>query len=223
MTVSRLFPQPEKQSQSCGSQRHGCRHAPQAHGRKKIFLIAFELFRSAHQPVVDVGCGVGLLAFYLRERNFLAPISGLDRDGRKITRAQAVARGAYLVKLGRWADCHTPSETGQQLPGLDFAGGFVTRLPTGVVASANITPDPSGISYYDENLFIHAMREGKVGARQLNAAMPWWLYGKMTDDDLKSVFAYLRTLKPIKHRVDNAVPATYCKLCRQQHGLGEGN
>ena len=53
--------------------------------------------------------------------------------------------------------------------------------------------------------------------------MPWWFYAKMTDDDLKSMFDYLRTLKPVKHRVDNAVPATYCKRCRQKHGLGESN
>jgi mono/diheme cytochrome c family protein len=134
-----------------------------------------------------------------------------------------VARGAYLVKMGSCADCHTPSERGQPIAGLEFAGGFVMTEPIGTVASANITPDASGISYYDESLFIHAMREGKVGARQLNGIMPWWFYGKMTDDDLKSVFAYLRTLKPIKHRVDNTVPPTYCRLCKMKHGLGESN
>jgi mono/diheme cytochrome c family protein len=134
-----------------------------------------------------------------------------------------VARGAYLVKMGDCVDCHTPSEKGQPIAGLEFAGGFVLKEPTGTVASANITPDPSGIPYYDENLFIHAMREGKVGARQLNASMPWWFYGKMTDDDLKAVFAYLRTLKPVKHRVDNTVPPTYCRLCRMRHGRGDEN
>jgi 2-polyprenyl-3-methyl-5-hydroxy-6-metoxy-1,4-benzoquinol methylase len=60
-----------------------------------IFPTAFELLRESRQPLVDVGCGVGLLAFYLRERNFLPPISGLDRDGRKIERANAVAAGIY--------------------------------------------------------------------------------------------------------------------------------
>ena len=133
------------------------------------------------------------------------------------------ARGAYLVNMGSCSDCHTPAEKGQPIAGMDFAGGLVLHEPTGVVATANITPDPSGISYYDENLFVKAMREGKVGARQLNASMPWWFYGKMTDDDLKSVFAYLRTLKPVKHRVDNTVPPSPCKICRQRHGLGDTN
>jgi len=134
-----------------------------------------------------------------------------------------VARGAYLVRMGSCADCHTPQEKGKPIEGLDFAGGYVLTGPTGSVASSNITPDPSGISYYDENLFIRAMHEGRVGARTLNATMPWTFFAHMTDDDLKSVFAYLRSLKPIKHRVDNTVPSTYCKKCRQKHGLGDSN
>jgi SAM-dependent methyltransferase len=60
-----------------------------------IFSAAFELLRESKSPVVDVGCGVGLLAFYLRERNFLPMICGLDRDGRKIARANAVTNGVY--------------------------------------------------------------------------------------------------------------------------------
>ena len=60
-----------------------------------IYPTAFELLRESRQPLVDVGCGVGLLAFHLRERNFLPPIRGLDSDRRKIERANAVAAGAY--------------------------------------------------------------------------------------------------------------------------------
>jgi len=60
-----------------------------------IFLTAFKLFASSNQPLVYVGCGVGLLSFYLRERDFAGPITGLDRDARKVVRAQAVAAGAY--------------------------------------------------------------------------------------------------------------------------------
>ncbi len=60
-----------------------------------IFPAAFELLQHSNQPLVDIGCGVGLLAFYLRERNFAAPISGLDRDRRKIERASTAANGRY--------------------------------------------------------------------------------------------------------------------------------
>jgi SAM-dependent methyltransferase len=60
-----------------------------------IYPVAYALLRDSAEPLVDVGCGVGLLAFYLRERNFRQAITGIDRDGRKIGRANAVARDGY--------------------------------------------------------------------------------------------------------------------------------
>ncbi len=133
------------------------------------------------------------------------------------------ARGAYLVRMASCADCHTPQEKGQPLPGMEFAGGFILYEPKGPVASTNITPAPSGIGYYNDATFIQALRIGKVGARPLHASMPWWDYGKMTDDDLKSIFAFLQTLKPVKHQLDNTEPPTYCRKCKQKHGFGATN
>jgi len=134
-----------------------------------------------------------------------------------------VARGTYLVRMGACADCHTPQEKGQPLPGMNFAGGYLIHEPKGDVVSGNITPAASGIGYYSETSFVLAMRIGKVGARPLHASMPWYFYGKMTDDDLKSMFAFLKTLKPVKHQLDNTEPPTYCRLCKQKHGFGKTN
>src|SRR6266851_5242442 len=66
------------------------------------------------------------------------------------------------------------------------------------VASANLTPDPTGIPYYDEALFLQVMHTGYVKARALNAIMPVSVYKNLTDSDLKDMFAYLRTLKSVK-------------------------
>ncbi len=137
--------------------------------------------------------------------------------------ADPVERGRYLVQIAGCSDCHTMQKQGQPIAALAFAGGFVLKGPFGTVTSSNITPDPSGISYYDENLFIQVMRTGKVGARPLNPIMPWDAYRNMTDDDLKAVFAYLRTLKPVHHRVDNTLPPTACRICRGKHGAGDQN
>ena len=130
-------------------------------------------------------------------------------------------RGKYLAGIGTCSDCHTPlSPKFEPIAGMDLAGGN----PMGEnVASANITPDASGIGYYDEALFIQAIRTGYVRARKLRSAMPWWVYRNMTDDDLKALFAHLRTIKPVHHLVDNAEPPTLCKLCGQRHGLGDRN
>jgi mono/diheme cytochrome c family protein len=132
-------------------------------------------------------------------------------------------RGAYLAHLGACSDCHTPQEKGEPLPGMDFAGGFLLHEPQGDVVSANITPSATGISYYNEATFVQAMRTGKIGARQLRSSMPWYFYGKMTEEDLKDVFAFLQALKPVDHRVDNLELPSYCRFCRQRHGFGDKN
>ena len=136
-----------------------------------------------------------------------------------------IARGRHLVTLANCADCHTPQDSnGQYLESLAFSGGFVLDGVEGKkVAAANITPDASGIPYYDEATFIKTIRAGQIGARKLDSTMPWGLYRNMTDDDLQSVFAFLKTLKPVRHNVDNSVTATLCPICGHTHGLGEKN
>ncbi len=93
----------------------------------------------------------------------------------------------------------------------------------GRVAAGNITPDPSGIPYYSEDLFVEAMRTGMVRARPLHPQMPWALYRSMTNEDLKAIFAFLKTIKPAKHRIDNSKPPSDCPACRQRHGAGDEN
>lgn len=132
-------------------------------------------------------------------------------------------RGEYLVNLVGCTDCHTPQKQGQPMKGLEYAGGMVLTGPWGSVAAANITPDPSGIPYYDEQLFLQVMHTGYVKARALSQIMPWWDFKNFPDDDLNAMFAYLKTLAPVKHRVDNAEPPTMCRLCGAMHGAGDKN
>ena len=135
-------------------------------------------------------------------------------------------RGEYLVTMASCSDCHTPrNEQGEYLPGMEFAGGNIlkygdARAPR---AAANITPAPSGIPYYSEELFIETIRTGRVRERQISDVMPWGHYRGMTDEDLKAIFAYLKTLKPVDHSVDNALPPTPCAKCNIPHGGGARN
>jgi hypothetical protein len=132
-----------------------------------------------------------------------------------------VKRGEYLANMG--CGCHTPIDRGSPLPGMDWGGGEYLKGPWGEVTSANITPDASGIGYYDEATFIKTLRTGYVGARKLSSIMPFGEFKNLNDDDLKAIFAFLKTVAPVKHRVDNSLPPTYCKLCRQKHGAGDQN
>ena len=143
------------------------------------------------------------------------PVNGPGPD------ASPEVRGRYLAGIG--CGCHTPSDQKGPIRGLEYGGGERLQGPWGDVTSANITPDASGIGYYDEPLFIQALRTGYVKARKLSSIMPFGEFVNLTDDDLKAIFGYLRTLPPVKHRVDNSLPPTYCKLCRQKHGGGDQN
>ena len=135
--------------------------------------------------------------------------------------ASPVERGKYLADIG--CGCHSPATPKGPIPGMDYAGGEKLVGPWGDVTSANITPDASGISYYDEATFLKVMRTGYVQARKLASIMPFGEFANLNDDDLKAIFAYLRTVPPVKHRVDNSLPPTYCKLCQQKHGAGDQN
>ena len=73
--------------------------------------------------------------------------------------------------------------------------------PWGVSYGANLTPDKeTGLEErYDEASFIRTMRTGqKPEGEALLPPMPWPNYARMTDEDLKSLWAYLQTIKPVK-------------------------
>jgi mono/diheme cytochrome c family protein len=134
-------------------------------------------------------------------------------------------RGEYLVTIAACEDCHTPrDQRDQPVETMAFGGGNVLKIEgRQPIATANLTPSESGIPYYDQDLFIEVMRTGHVRARQLSDVMPWRFYANMTDDDLKAIFAYLKTVKPVGHYVDNSLPPTACARCGHEHGGGERN
>jgi hypothetical protein len=80
--------------------------------------------------------------------------------------------------------------------------------PWGISFAANLTPDPAtGLGIWTEEMFIGAMRTGKhmSAGRPILPPMPWQGLAKLTDEDLRSIFAYLRTVPPVKNRVPQAV------------------
>jgi hypothetical protein len=82
--------------------------------------------------------------------------------------------------------------------------------PWGISYAANLTPDESGIGNWSEAQFIRAIREGKSkgleNGRQLLPPMPWQDFALMKDEELKAIFAYLKSVKPINNVVPAPVP-----------------
>jgi hypothetical protein len=81
--------------------------------------------------------------------------------------------------------------------------------PWGVSIAANLTPDePTGLGTWTDEVFIKALRTGKhmgIG-RPILPPMPWPDIAKATDEDLKAIFAYLKSLPPIRNKVPDPIP-----------------
>ena len=125
--------------------------------------------------------------------------------------------GRYVVNAAGCSECHTQQEKGKPLPGMDFAGGFKFPFPNGAVArSANITPDEeTGIGSWSESDFISRFKfYDNAEAKTLkpesvgyNSVMPWTMYAGMTERDLSAIYKFLRTVTPVKNRVEKYTEA----------------
>lgn len=80
--------------------------------------------------------------------------------------------------------------------------------PWGVSYAANLTPDASGLANWTPETFMQTMRNGKHmgNGRPILPPMPWFNYANMSDDDLRAVFAYLKSLPPIRNAVPTPLP-----------------
>lgn len=140
-----------------------------------------------------------------------------------------VKRGEYLVNTSGCHDCHTPWIMKEGGPGPDMSrmlSGHPESLrvpappkldspwvwvgagsnsafagPWGISYTKNLTPDPTGLGEWTEKEFIDAIRSGKSrgNGRPIMPPMPWPVYRNFTDDDLKAIFAYLRTIPAIRN------------------------
>jgi hypothetical protein len=128
-----------------------------------------------------------------------------------------VAYGKYLFTMASCTECHTKQDKGTPIEGMEMAGGFEFPLPVGTVRSANLTPDKeTGLGNWNEEMFVSRFKmyfdssyvDPQVAPGSFQTVMPWKMYGQMEEDDLKAMFAYLKTIKPIKNQVEKFTAAT---------------
>jgi len=110
---------------------------------------------------------------------------------------EKIERGRYLAVVGDCAGCHTAPG------GAPFAGGVSLETPFGALIGPNITPDvATGVGAWSEEDFRRAMQEGiRKGGARLYPAMPYPAYTKVTRDDVSAIWAYLRTLEPVRNEI----------------------
>lgn len=103
-------------------------------------------------------------------------------------------RGQYLVQAGGCLACHTEDKK----DAAPFAGGRALKTPFGTFYGPNITPDPqAGIGRWTEADFVRAMRHGeRPDGADYFPAFPYASFTRISDGDLRDLWAYLRTLAP---------------------------
>lgn len=139
-------------------------------------------------------------------RPLTAPVAAPDPS-------DTVAYGRYLVTVAGCRECHTAhDDKGQLVPGMEFAGGWLMPGPWGRVVSGNITPDPDNyVGQATREEFIGRFKalealdseDAPVAAPGRNTVMPWARFAGMTREDLGAIYDYLKTLKPIKKKVES--------------------
>lgn len=127
-----------------------------------------------------------------------------------------IAYGAYMTNASGCIECHTNVKGGQIIKELAFSGGREFQFPDGsIVRSMNITPDKTGIGSWTEEKFVHQFKQyadssyvlPSVAPGEFNSIMPWMMYAHMEEDDLKAIYAYLKTVKPIENIVERFTPS----------------
>jgi mono/diheme cytochrome c family protein len=153
-------------------------------------------------PIKSVARGIVGLGLIVLTASQLAPAHAAGASKKEIQ------RGRYLVNYGGCNDCHTPKVMTANGPVPDKSR-LLSGHPWGISFAANLTPDQqTGLGGWTAELFIKTMRTGKhFGvARPLLPPMPWFSLAALSDRDLKAVFAYLKSIKPIRNQVPQPVP-----------------
>jgi mono/diheme cytochrome c family protein len=158
--------------------------------------------RTAGWLAVPCLVAAGLLAWYVTRE----PVSRLESSQIAVADLDPalVTRGEYVARLSDCVACHS-------VPGgAPFAGGLEMATPLGAIHATNITPDPeTGIGRYSLPDFDRAVRHGVApGSRRLYPAMPYPSYAKLSDDDVRALYAFfMKGVAPVKQaNMASAIP-----------------
>ncbi len=120
------------------------------------------------------------------------------------THTPDLANGRAMFDIGGCASCHaTPNRDADKVDRTRLGGGLALASPFGTFYVPNISPEPrDGIGAWTEADFISALWEGtSPTGEHLYPAFPYTSYRHMRLDDVRDLFAYLKTLPPVAGRV----------------------
>lgn len=173
------------------------------HGMSDRDALAVALYLNSREPVRNEVENDPNLVFRAARFFFLSPREA--PGGTAPPPAPTAEYGRYLANhVALCADCHTPRTGLRSTPDLDRRFAGQADPPESFPANPdNLTPDPeTGIGRWSEEDFLRTLRTGvNPQGDSLHPFMPWQQYQRMTEEDLRAIYRYLRTLPPIRHRV----------------------
>lgn len=137
---------------------------------------------------------------------FILVLAGLFLTPLTANAETPLERGTYLMRgIVACGNCHTPKAAdGTPIADRELAGGLVIDAPIFRAVASNITPDKeTGIGNWTDQDIIDAIRNGRrPDGRLIGPPMAIAFYRKMSDTDVKAIVAYLRSVKPVSHKVE---------------------
>lgn len=186
-----------------------CAFTKQPEAPKSVMLVPVETVSKPSETVADSKDDVVKRGQYLvtimgcadchapKKMTAQGPAPDMDRFLSGHNSAQPL--GTFdkgILKTGEWVVFNGQSTA--------FAG------PWGMSFAANLTPDETGIGNWSFEQFNTAMRKGKFkgleNSRPLMPPMPWFNYVNMADGDMRAIFAYLKSIKPVSNVVPSYIP-----------------
>ena len=143
---------------------------------------------------VSIGCVALYQSTFAQTASPAAPAESPPTPASEAPAPSPAERGKYLADAGNCVSCHTRPR------GAPFSGGLGFDTPFGMIYSTNITPDSeTGIGKWTAQDLRAAMHEGSGPGGRLFPAFPYTSFTKVTDADVAAIYAYLRTLQPVKY------------------------
>ena len=139
-----------------------------------MYAAALQRVAGHPQPLFDLGCGIGLFAFFLREHGVDVPVLGVDHDAKKVAVASGVAAGDRSLQF-RQADAREPVPHGMNVVALDILHYFRDDEQTAILGSIAAAVPPGGVAIIRDAIRDGSWRYRLTAAQETFSRAVRWL------------------------------------------------
>jgi 2-polyprenyl-3-methyl-5-hydroxy-6-metoxy-1,4-benzoquinol methylase len=143
-----------------------------------VYAAVARRLRDHPHPVIDVGCGIGLMSFYLRANGFTQPITGVDHDAAKIASASRASTDGLRFTTG---DAREPLPHGSSVLLIDVLHYFTADEQSRILGNAAAAVPPGGVVIIRDTIDDHSWRFRATYAAEVFARGVRWIRAERLD------------------------------------------